>query len=68
MDVPLAPVKRFMRKFGLRVSESAVKEFAEFLEEILFDISSEAISIAKLSKRKTVTGEDVRLARKRLGL
>ncbi len=68
MDLPLAPIRRFMKKFGLRVSESAVKEFAEFLEEILADLTAESVVLAKSRRRKTVTREDVRLVRKKLGL
>ncbi len=68
MDLPIAPIRRFMKKFGLRVSESAVKEFAEFLEEILADLTAESVVLAKSRRRKTVTREDVRLVRKKLGL
>lgn len=66
MDLPLAPIKRFLRKSGLRVSDSAAKEFAMLLEETIADIAAEAVTIAKQNKRKTVLAEDVRLAKRKI--
>lgn len=66
MELPLAPIKRFMQKSGLRVSESSIKEFAVLLEEIISDIAAEATAIAKQNKRKTVQKEDVGLAKKKI--
>jgi len=67
MDLPLAPVKRILRKTKMKVSNEAVEEFAQLLEEITADIAAEACAIAKRNKRKTVLKEDVREAKKKLG-
>jgi len=65
MDLPLAPVRRILEKTGMRVSSEAVKEFAEVLEEIIADISAEAVALAKASNRKTVLLGDVKIIRKK---
>ncbi len=65
MDLPLAPVRRILEKTGMRVSNEAVKEFAEVLEEIIADISAEAVALAKASNRKTVLLGDIKIIRKK---
>lgn len=65
-ELPLAPVERIIRNQGAkRVSEEATKEFAEVLEEIAADLAAESAALAKHAGRKTVKGEDVRLARRK---
>ena len=66
MDLPLAPVKKILRKTHMRVSDDAVKEFAQFLEEITVDLASEAAAIAKSKGRRTVTAEDVMAAKRKI--
>ncbi len=66
MELPIAPIKRFLKKSGLRVSDSAAKEFALLLEETIADLSAEAAAIAKQNNRKTVLEEDVRLAARKI--
>jgi len=66
MDLPLAPVEKILKRTNMRVSDSASKEFAEFLEEIVADIAAESFAIAKRNGRKTVLGSDVRAAKKKL--
>lgn len=68
MELPLAPIKRFLKKSGVRVSDSSVREFAILLEEIISDIAAEATAIAKQNGRKTVLKEDIELARRKLGV
>lgn len=59
----LAPVDRLIRKAGAqRVSDAAVKTLAEILEDLAIQITETAAQIAKHSKRKTVTGDDIKLA------
>jgi histone H3/H4 len=65
MDLPLAPVKRILEKTGLRVSKSAVEEFALLLEEVISDIAAESVAIAKANGRKTVLLSDIKEVRKR---
>ncbi len=65
MDLPLTPVKRILEKTGMRISKGAVEEFAQVLEEIISDISSEAVALAKSSGRKTVTIHDIKVIRKK---
>jgi len=66
MDLPLAPVERILKKTNMRVSDEAVEEFVQLLEEIISDIASEAAAIAKSKGRKTVTLEDVAEARRKI--
>ena len=66
MDLPLAPVEKILKRTHMRVSDGAIKEFAQFLEEIISDISSEAVTTAKRASRKTVQVSDINLAKKKL--
>lgn len=66
MELPLAPVEKILKKSNMRVSDDAVKEFANLLEEITSDISCEAAAIAKGNGRKTVLAEDVSAARRKI--
>ncbi|OYT27399.1 MAG: histone [Candidatus Altiarchaeales archaeon ex4484_96] len=67
-ELPLAPVERIMRKIGLsegvdRVSERAVQELRDELESIAVELSKKSAIYSKHAGRKTITHEDVRLAR-----
>jgi len=58
-----------LKKAGAkRVSPEALKEMANVLEEKLIKIATESANLAKHAGRKTVTEEDVRLARRKLQL
>jgi histone H3/H4 len=65
-DIPLAPVERIMRRAGgdVRVSEEATKELRDVLEEFAVQLSEKASKFARHAGRKTITGEDVKLAKK----
>ncbi|HNW05623.1 MAG TPA: histone family protein [archaeon] len=64
-DLPVAAIDRLIRKAGAeRVSEDAAEELSKILSEVAIDISKQAIELAKHAKRKTVTGEDIKLATK----
>lgn len=62
----MAPVERILKRTNMRVSDEAVEEFAHFLEELVFDIASEAASIAKNKGRKTITLDDVIEAKRKI--
>ncbi len=64
MSLSKSAVRRILETTGLRVSNEAVEEFSELLEEIIIDIASEALAKAKEKNRKTVTAEDVKEIRK----
>ena len=66
MELPLAAVERILKKTNMRVSDDAVREFAELLEEIVNDVAAEAVAVAKSRGRRTVLPEDVRAAKRRL--
>ncbi|MEK6843734.1 MAG: histone family protein [Candidatus Micrarchaeota archaeon] len=62
-DLPLAAVERLIRKAGAeRVSEDASEALADILEEYAITLGQKAAALAKHAGRKTVTGEDVKLA------
>ncbi len=66
--LPLAAVDRLIRKGGgMRVSEDAATQLADILEEHAVKISRMSTEFAKHANRKTVTGEDIKLAAKGLG-
>lgn len=63
--IPVAPVERILRKAGenkIRISENASVELTDVLEEIGYNISVEAIKLAKHAGRNTVKKEDIALA------
>ena len=65
-ELPLAAMERIIRKgSGLRVSETAAKELAQYLEEEGVRLSQQAAMFSKHAARKTVTDEDIRLALKK---
>ncbi|MCK4335356.1 MAG: histone family protein [Candidatus Aenigmarchaeota archaeon] len=64
--LPLAPFERILKDAGAkRVSKTAMKEFATMTEEIADDLARDAVKFAKHAGRKTVTGEDIRLAKRK---
>lgn len=66
MELPIATLERLIKKAGAkRVSESAARALGEILEEKAMEISREAIKLAEHARRRTVRGEDIRLAAKR---
>jgi len=66
MEYPLAAAEKMLKRVNMRVSEGAVKEFAQLLEEITVDIASEAAANAKRAKRKTVGRADVIAAKRKI--
>ncbi|UCC91330.1 MAG: histone family protein [Candidatus Aenigmatarchaeota archaeon] len=64
--LPLAPFERILKDAGAkRVSKTAMKEFAVVTEEIADDLARDAVKFAKHAGRKTIIGEDIRLARRK---
>jgi histone H3/H4 len=66
MEYPLASAEKLLKRANMRVGDDAVKEFCQLLEEITADIASEAAANAQRAKRKTVTAEDIAVAKRRI--
>ncbi|MFH1789401.1 MAG: histone family protein [Candidatus Altiarchaeota archaeon] len=63
-ELPLAALERLLRKAGCgRVSPSACEALRELLEERAIEIGQKANLLSQHAGRKTVTGEDIRLAK-----
>lgn len=64
-ELPLAPLKRVAKQAGAhRVSEGAVKELREVVEEIAEDLAKDAVTATKHAGRVTVKKEDIDLVTK----
>jgi histone H3/H4 len=65
MDLPLAPIERIMRDVGAeRISDEAVKALANILKDNAQELTEDAIAMAKHANRKTITAEDIRMAKR----
>jgi histone H3/H4 len=65
-ELPLAAVDRIIRKAtGARVSDSAAEELSAFLEEEGMKVAQQALILSKHANKKTIRGEDIRLACKK---
>ena len=62
----LLAMEKILRKSGApRVSKSAAKELALVLEDVGDVLAKDSIEFARHAGRKTVVGNDVRLAKKK---
>ena len=63
--LPKAPIGRIMKKNGVkRVTDEALEIMSNKLQLFAEEICTQAIKIAKHSKRKTILASDVKLALK----
>ena len=63
MSLPKAPVERIIRSAGAeRVSEDAVEELRQAIEELGDEIAEDAAGMADFADRNTVKKEDVEMA------
>lgn len=66
-DIPLAPIKRIMKKAGAtRISDEAIEYLADHLVDQASIISENAISMAEHAGRKTIRLNDIELSIKTL--
>ena len=62
MSIPLAAIERVARKAGAkRISAKAIKELQKILDEIAFELTIEAATVARHAKRKTILDQDIKL-------
>ncbi len=65
-EISLSVFERILKKAGAgRVARSALEEFAKIMEGRLVSVAEEAAALAKHAGRKTITDDDVRVARKK---
>ena len=64
--LPLAAMEALLKKKGgaARVSDSAKEALREILEDLAEQIGQKAVKMASHAGRKTVKGEDIKLASK----
>ncbi len=61
--LPIAAVERLIRSVGAgRVSKDAAEALAAILEQKGGQIATKAVKLARHAGRKTVTGDDIKLA------
>jgi len=64
-ELGLSAMYRILKKAGAeRVSDESADELRRIIEEIAGDIAKSAVYMAAHASRKTVKGEDVKLASK----
>ena len=64
-ELGLSPMYRILKKAGAeRVSDESADELRRVIEEIADSIAKSAVDMASHASRKTVKGEDVKLASK----
>lgn len=65
-ELPKMPFERILKKAGAkRVSQDSLEEFATVMGDRLTKIAAEALALAKHAGRKTITAEDVRIAKRK---
>ena len=63
--IPKAPIAKIMQNVGAkRVSDDAVSVLVDYLIDFSAELSQRAIKIANHAGRKTVKGEDIKIALK----
>ncbi|MGA7075114.1 MAG: histone [Halobacteriota archaeon] len=66
-EIPLAVVLRIMKVAGAeRANRKAVKMMAERAEDYGGAVAKEAVKLTKLADRKTISGNDIKLAAERV--
>ena len=66
-SLSIAAMEKMLRKArSERVSKKAAVELADLLEEYGLEVGRDAMEFAKHAGRKTVIGDDIKLAKKKM--
>lgn len=67
-ELAIAPFKRMLLKIhsDMKITDRGKKEMRNMAERFAMEVLRGAVEIAKISKRKTVTIEDIKASKKQL--
>ncbi|MCA9812659.1 MAG: histone family protein [Nitrosarchaeum sp.] len=67
-ELGLSAMYRILKKAGAeRVSDESADELRRVIEDVAEDIAKNAVDMANHAGRKTIKGEDIKLASKQFG-
>lgn len=67
-ELAIAPFKKMLRKIdsNMKISDNAKREIRSMTNRFAMEVLKGAVEIAKVSRRKTVMREDLRISKRQL--